>query len=122
MLKLKDEAYGKENSIKSPTPKGKALRIWPLQERFELHASFTTLCRHNKEFTLVPVVLTQLLRGRQRESNEPCVTVQQQTGDSGALKTNVSLIISLYGPSSFLVCFLFLKKELSSVVQIVLFE
>lgn len=59
MLKLKDEAYGKKNSIKSPTPKGKALRIWPLQERFELHASFTTLCRHNKEFTLVPLVLTQ---------------------------------------------------------------
>lgn len=59
MLKLKDETYGKENSIKSPTPKGKALRIWPLQERFELHASFTTLCRHNKEFTLVPVELPQ---------------------------------------------------------------
>lgn len=59
MLKLKDEAYGKENSIKSLTPRGKALRIWPLQERFELHASFTTLCRHNKEFTLVPVELPQ---------------------------------------------------------------
>jgi len=59
MLKLKDEAYGKGNSIKSPIPKGEALRIWPLQERFELHASFTTLCRHNKEFTSVPMVLTQ---------------------------------------------------------------
>lgn len=54
-----DGAYGKENSIKSPAPKGKARRIWPLQERLELHASFTTLCRHNKEFTLVPLVLAQ---------------------------------------------------------------
>lgn len=37
MLKLKDEAYGKENSIKSPSAKGRALRMRPLQARVELH-------------------------------------------------------------------------------------